>query len=148
MSEDKKEENPSKESDFSKLTYIQKIGKKLTLWSQKDCSTYLGDFVILAGIDPDLLDDLAFEDKEFDLILKHAKLRIAKRLRDKLGKKGYSSTLFAREIGMYDLLLQKYETEQMKKEQQIKKDMGDSTNFTSLIEKLQRMEDESEETPL
>lgn len=123
-----------------------RLKELLETWSMKDDSTFLGDFVILAGIDPDHLDSYASEDPDFSLALKHAKLRIAKRLRAKLGKKGYSSALFAREIGMYDLLLAKYEREQFRIEQQIKKDMGESTNFTSLLEKIQQMdEDELQE---
>ncbi len=128
--------------DTSKLT------EQITLWSQKNDSTYLGDFVILTGMDPDNLDEYASQDPEFCLALKHAKLRIAKRLRSMLGKKGYSATLFAREIGMYDLLLAKYELIHLRAEQQIKKDMGESTNFTSLLEKISKMEDEESKEPL
>lgn len=120
---------------------MSELAEKIRLWSLRDDSTYLGDFVILANLDPDTLDDLALIDDNFALQLKHAKLRIAKRLRGMLGKKGYSATLFAREIGMYDLLLHRYENEQLRLEQKIKKDMGDSTNFVSLLEKLQQMDD-------
>jgi hypothetical protein len=123
----------------------KRLKEILDTWSMDEDSTYLGDFIILTGIDPDDLDDFCASDEDFNLALKHAKLRIAKRLRAKLGKKGYSSALFAREIGMYDLLLAKHEKEMMQLDQMIKKDLGETSNFVNLTEYIKKIEEQQHE---
>jgi len=130
------------------MFYIEILMKKSNLsesllrWGLDEKSTYLGEFFVNENLDPDDIDKLCAEDASFSLALKHTKLRIAQRLRNKLGKKGYSSTLFNREIGMYDLLLADYERKQMRTEQMIKKDLGEETNFVNLIEYIKSLESE------